>query len=231
MAPDGANSTNDAKLSAAITLPEGELTKGELVKRLALRSTALVNDLYQIALRQLDTEERRDALLTTKAGGLLGHVGISATIGASVVGILSHQSGLMPKALAIGFAVVLLFGAVAAILAIKVLLVRGDYQGLNEEVVFKPEVLLEADGVVDTGHEGSPASPADALRAPPETEPTIYRRWLIAHIWGICQHHGRILEGKATTLRRAQQNFAAFIIGLVGLVVVLLLTRAFQGPQ
>lgn len=124
----------------------------KFVERLRLNSKALVDELYDVVLRQLDAEERRGSLLTSKASALLGQTGLAITVTVAVAGLFAQEHGLVERltkgwicAVLVIFLLALLCGLTSSVMAITVLRVRSDYQGVDENVVFDPVELEAAD--------------------------------------------------------------------------------------
>lgn len=220
-------------------LPVGtrRLTRAELVERMTVFSPAVVEELHKTAQRQLDAEDRRENLLITKAGSLLGQSGLTITVAGAIVGLIVKEPVLFDRLGAVwlgslGLSYLLVFGCglVAAIYAMRVVLVRGDFEELDENVVFDPDELLNADrplALAQPGEQGA-STPTTVHADSNATAVTRYRRWMVPHMWSIYQRHNAIHDEKAKLLKRGQLSFTIFVVGitlLVPLVSVALLTH------
>lgn len=234
----------------------GSLTRDEIVSRVALYSTALVDELYAIAKARLEEEEHRNESLRARATALLSAAGLSITLALTFVGLLLQNAEylrsrgvLFTLAAVAAFAFTFGAGIYAVLTALKVIAVRGDYEQPNEHEIFKTAELAAADRMVEPyGTEMPP---------PPDGEPAVawkeqsrntsrecsraeeeklaaakYKRFLIAHLWSIASKHSKIHEEKAEWLRIAQRRFVWFLIaftGTVGIMAAGVVVQQLQG--
>lgn len=184
------------------TDPTPRLTGKELVDRMCLRSSTLVDEVYDLAKRQIASEDRRETNLSAKAVSLLSATGLSLTVAFTFGGVLLQRpeylaalgSARVPLVVA-PYALALVAGMAASWFALRALLVRSDYRDVAEDDVFGKE-LDAADEKVD---EGLP----------------MYRRFLAVHLWLIFQETSKIHEHKATQIARGQKCFFAFLLLLL----------------
>lgn len=181
------------------------LTPKELVERLRLRSSELVDDLYALTTRQLDTEDKREASLTTKAVSLLSASGVSVSFALGFTTLLAgrldyfHRMSVCGRSAVMAlYFVAVLTAVVAGLLAVAAMLVRTTYVAINEDDVFGDEL--------NSSDEQGPKPGQDH-----------YRRYLIAHLWRIYQHTFDVHETKAKTIRLGQCFYGLFLILLVPL--------------
>ena len=167
-----------------------------------LRSTKLVDEVYDLAKRQIASEDRRETNLGAKAVSLLSVTGLSLTVAFTFGGVLLQRPeylaalGTARLPLVVGpYALALLAGMAASWFAVRALLVRSDYRDVAEEDVFGKE-LEGADEKVDAGL-------------------PVYRRFLTVHLWLIFQETSKIHEQKATQIARGQKCFFAFLLFLL----------------
>lgn len=190
---------------------------------MTLFSPALVEEIYKLTQRQLEQEDRRESAFLTKAGPLLGQTGLATSVAGLFLGLILKESGGIEH-LSIGWRLVLAFaylcvfgcGTASAWYALKVVLVRGDFQEVDEDTVFNSSELSTADEPLAMCQPQVQTS-ASAITRNPDADATAvtrYRRWLIPQLWGIYQRHNEIHEEKAALLRRAQQCFWAFVMGI-----------------
>lgn len=201
------------------------LSEDELLERLRLRSYGVVDEIYDIAKQQLDDEDKRDAVLTTKANSILGVAGLSLTVAFTLGAFLLQHRDLITAgftAVAFAFSGALLLGLLSSLFALHVLLVS-RFEYINERTVFGSKHLREADeafGAAWDDTKSDPRAPADGAAL------STYRRTMTAHLWGIYQRTFEGLEKKANSLRRAQICYFAFIGSLMVIGVILGLSVA-----
>ncbi len=184
--------------------PQPDLTHGELKEALRLNNAALVEDIYEIAQRQLRAESERQGRLDSKASGLLTAVGLSLTVLLTYGGLLLGDAAKKLRAgshtiwifalVSLGLAV--LAGFVAGFCAMRALGVT-RLATMNERSIFDMKTLRKADeedvqGIVN------------------------YRRFLIPrHVAKIAQVQFNSLERKAKLVRRGQGFYVLFLVFLV----------------
>lgn len=197
----------------------------DILKRLALRSHAIVDQLYEGAVGQLEDEEKRDAVLTAKATTLLGISGLSLTVAFTFGGLLLQSperlSGLGRiggDGVVIAFGLSLLFGLGGSFMALRGLKVK-HFEHVNEESIFDTDVLKDADTDWEKAWATSPVAADRAALS-------LYRRFLTAHIWGIYQRNFERLERKAETIKWAQRLYFTFVLALM-VIGVAIATSAF----
>lgn len=206
------------------------LSREELTRRVALYSASVVEELHKTAQRQLDAEDRREGVLITKAAGLLGQSGLAITVAGAIVGLIVKEPALVDRlgtgwliGLAVAYTIVFGCGTVAAIYAMRVVLVRGDFEEIDEHTVFDTKELLDADRPLAALQSPEQGLETATVREPnaDSTAATRYRRWMIPHLWSIYQRHNEIHDEKAKLLRRGQIMFTAFVAGITLLVPLL----------
>lgn len=179
-----------------------QLTGDELVERVRLRSPRLVDEVYDLAKRQIASEDRRETNLSAKAVSLLGVTGLSLTVAFTFGGVLLQRpaylaalGGWRVPLVVVPYALALVAGLAASGFALRSLLIRSEYRDVSEQDVFGNE-LASAD---ERGDEGLPT----------------YRRYLAVHFWLIFQQTSSIHEEKATQIARGQKLFFAFLLLLL----------------
>jgi hypothetical protein len=195
------------------------ISEEDLLKRLALRSESIVDDIYGIAKQQLDDEDKRDGVLTAKANTVLGASGLSLTVAFTFGGLLLQH----PETVVVGFglvvfafAIAMVLGLLASYFALRGLRI-GQFEYVNEASVFDQDNLRDTDNAYDSAWERSKRDPAAADRA----AVTVYRRFLAAHLWGIYQRTFEKLEAKAENVKWAQRLYVGFLgaIMVIGMVL------------
>lgn len=230
VAAPGAEGASLGKGSSSSAEGGERFSRDELVARVAVFSPALVEELHKTAQRQLDAEDRRENLLITKAGSLLGQSGLTITVAGAIVGLIVKEPALFDRlgvtwlvGLGISYLFVFGCGLAAAMYAMRVVLVRGDFEELDEKVVFDEGELLNADrplALVQPAEQDD--STATTVNADSNaTAVTRYRRWMIPHMWSIYQRHNAIHDEKAKLLKRGQVSFTMFVVGITLLVPLL----------
>jgi hypothetical protein len=188
---------------------EQPLSQKELAERLALGSPKLVEELWNIAQKQVDIEIARHTRLDTKATSLLTAAGLSLTVAFTFGSTLLTKADAFKhweKQVVFIFALTVILGLAAAFMAVRALALR-EQLGVNELAIFDVADLKEADG------------PEDA------DEPTLnrgvmeYRKGRILHFWAIRQRYLESYKGKAELVKRGQWAFMAFLAGLLVLCV------------
>lgn len=179
----------------------------EIVERLRLSSTELVADVYALANRQLDVEDKRETNLNGKAVSLLSASGVSVTVTFALGGVLAQRPELLELlapagttwrvVLALSYAAAVFFGILAGVLAVLALKISA-YVTVAEPDVFGDE-LRRSD------EEGACAGQAR------------YRRYLTAHLWQIYRANFRKHERKARKILFGQISFLVFLTLLIPL--------------
>lgn len=175
----------------------------ELVERLRLNNPRVVEDVYAIANRQLEVEDRREASLSTKATTLLTASGVSLTFVLGFAALFAQSPKFFEPLPRWGrncvlafYAISFIAGLVASIFAADSLRVR-ESRTVSEADVFG-DILRDADAEVDD-----------------TTGTTIYRRYLVAHLWQIYTDTFDIHEARARALGRGQAFFVLFLVALM----------------
>jgi hypothetical protein len=197
---------------AADARPAGEteptLTPEVLRERLTLGSPALVREIYEIQLRQIQYEVGRQTRLDAKATSLLTAAGLSLTVaftfGGQIVLAHLHDELAFHVGAVVAFAVATLCGLASAGFAIRALLVHDAFRTINEASVFSLRALKEADADYQSGAEDGD-----------EAAVTQYRKSLIPHLLEIWQTNGRSNEDKAKIVKRGQLFFGLFLVALI----------------
>lgn len=205
------------------------VSREELVETLRLSSPALVEEVLRAVLRQVDAEDRREGVLTGKALAVLGQTALVTTVAGGFVGfaretLRAAELHLAWRAIAGGAALVLLVLAlIAAVNAIRVVLVRSDFREPSESVLFNREELRSADSLYANTKTESRERDLQAV--------TQYRRWLVPHLWSIYQRHNEIHHSKATCLAISQRAFAWFVAGVSMALPVVLYSALLLQPS
>jgi hypothetical protein len=190
------------------------LSEDELVERMRLRSSSLVDEVQAIALRLIDTEDKRESRLDAKAQGLLGSAGLSLTVAFTFGGLIFQQRQYLASfpqwlsyCLVTLYVTALVAGLASSVTAVLALLVTNGYRNVDEETVFSKEGLSTAD--------------VEEAALP------YYRRYMTVQYWQIAQKHYRIHEEKARLIKRGQILFVVFLLllMLIGVGLGLLLIQ------
>ena len=186
------------------------ITPEELVERFQLRSSALVEELHAIVLRQLQAEDVRESRLDGKAQTLLGTSGLAVTVAFTFGGLLLEHTEYLKSLGDLGFGrspiyvvlflyvLALILGLVSSFYAIGALYIRDHYRAVSERDILLPSEL----------------SAADELETDDDSR-WRYRRYVTAHYWQIWQRHHAVHEGKARKIKRGQGFFLAFLASLL----------------
>jgi hypothetical protein len=204
------------------------LSRKDILDRLRLNSSGLVEEIHSIALRQNQAEDQRESRLDGKAQGLLGTAGLSLTVAFTFGGILlKNPEYLKPLGWTLGAAVValyalaLLFGLVASIEAIRALFVSNSYAALSDDDVFNEERLIAADkealkaAKAAAKAEGKETPNAAARTEGDKAAQSFLRRSLIVQHWTIYRQHYDTHERKASIIKCGQYFFIAFLVTLL----------------
>lgn len=200
------------------------LTDTELVQRMRLHSPAVVEEIHAVVQRQLQAEDQREARLDSKAQGLLGTAGLSLTVAFTFGGLLlEHPEYLEPltKSDALGrwparcvillYALALLAGLVASVHAVWGLFVTAEHRGVDERDVLNPDELAS----VDNEYSQEAVRPLGDRELGDARARTVYRRYLVVHLWLIWQRHFRLHGRKADIIKRGQISFVVFVGALL----------------
>jgi hypothetical protein len=181
-----------------------------------MRSESVVEEIFAVAKQQLDDEDKRDAVLTTKANTVLGASGLSLTVAFTFGAFLLQH----PERIAFGrvgfdvvvavFALSLLLGLLASYFALRSMRVS-QFEYISEKSVFDNENLRDADSAFEKAwtESGGDRSVADLAAV------SVYRRYLTAHLWGMYQRTFDKLEQKAETVKFAQRLYVAFLATII----------------
>lgn len=183
--------------------PPPRLTPDELVQRLCLNNSQVVGDIYAIANRQLEVEDRREAGLSSKAATLLSASGVSLTFVLGFAALFAQQPAFFKSLPSWGRTCVLLFyvgsffaGLLASIFAAWSLRVRKN-RTISEGDVFG-SILRDAEAAEDD-----------------DQGTAVYRRYLVAHIWQVYTSTFDVHESRARALWYGQVAFVVFLGTLI----------------
>lgn len=183
--------------------PLPRLSPNELVKRLCLNNAKVIDDIYAIANRQLEVEDRREANLSSKAATLLSASGVSLTFVLGFAALFAQKSDFFKSLPSLARKCVFLFylgsffaGLLASGCAAWSLRVRKS-KTVSEADVFG-SILRDAESA-DTDDVGT----------------AMYRRYLVAHIWQVYTDTFDVHESRARTLWYGQLSFVAFLLTLI----------------
>jgi len=193
---------------------KGPLDRSELARRLALGSPKLVEELWTVTQKQLEVEVARHGRLDAKATSLLTAAGLSLTVAFTFGSTLlkeakSFDAWHIPIILIFG--VTIICGLMAAFNAVHGLALR-EQLGVNEEAIFDPEALKEADAE-ETAEAGNGVME--------------YRKGRIIHFWTIRQRYWESYQHKAKIVKHGQYWFLAFLACLLVLCVFNVLACLF----
>lgn len=202
-------------MTAPGTERPARLSVDDLREALRLNSSELIGEVYEIAKQQVESEEKRETIIGSKAVALLSVSGLSLTVAFTFGGLLLQHPehlqvlGWVSHLVIAAYAIALLCGLLASVLALWSMRVRSDYRGVNAADVFGPE-LAEADqGVFEPPDQSRPTT---VDRISPINS---YRRFLAAHYWRIYDNNFEIHEAKAGQVRVGQWLFVAFVFLLM----------------
>ncbi|WP_437627099.1 hypothetical protein [Sorangium sp. So ce1151] len=187
--------------------PPSQLSQSEIQAAVHLTSATLIKEVYDISVRQVQSEGARQVIIDGKASTLLGAVGLSLTLSLALASqLLSSQSlhYMFKQVLAVILVVGTLCALLAAAHALMAVRITEKYRTLNEKDVFNRDILYTANA--EEGDDG-PAS--------------YYRRYLIPQIWRIAQLDSDIHERKARLVANGQRWFFGFVfcIAAIGAIV------------
>lgn len=202
----------DAVAPAASAVPEPEtLDPDEVRRRLSLNSPELVAAIFDMTQQRLKFEEGRHGHLNSKATALLTAAGLSltvvSTIGAALGPYVKHLSSGARLAAIVCLCITVLPGFLAAIWAVRAMLVRADYSVPSMHAIFDKTILSEANAhdPSHSGHDDASARKYGLME---------YQKFLTAHLWEVAASHSKVHEDKATKIRRGQWAFVIFL-GLI----------------
>lgn len=180
------------------------LSPHELAEALRLNNRPLIDELYKTAIRALENEQKREATLDAKTTALLSGSGLAVTVAFTFGGnvLLAHPEYFTDLnswwigILLFAYSVALFAGVIAGVNALRAHSVRGDFQAIDERIVFNKDELENA----DRAGENSIAA---------------YQRYIILHLWQIYQNNFSILDKRAVIIAKGQSCFLAFILLLM----------------
>lgn len=189
--------------------PAFALSDDDILERLRINDKEVVASVYGICLDLLYKEEDRSKNLDTKGSTLLGVSGLTSTVVFSLGGLLIEKIanvslpfiGKPMWLLSLLYAtssITLLCCILAAILAIRA---RSDLKWINEEDVFKEEVI--------------------------SSDVNTYKRYMAAHYWSILRNNFTINETKG---RRLKAGYWLFFVALIQIlpIIVIIGTYSYQ---
>jgi hypothetical protein len=182
-------------------LQQAELAPEEILRRLEVCATGggdskVLDDVYDLAQKQLQSEEVHAGKLDARASSLFGAVGFSMTVAFSFGGwSLLENARKVPfgSTIAIAFVIALFIGLATSLFALQGLLLRYGHKSIDEKEVFHPDVL-----------------------APRRTQAD-FRIHIAVHFWRIWQSRSRRNEKRAVIIQRGQRLFFAFLLSILGL--------------
>ncbi len=176
------------------------LSADEIIRRLENTDNETVNDIYDLAIRQLNAEDVASARIDSRATSLFGAVGVSITLMFSFGGwILLNKSQLVFPAISYGFLIIHFFGVITAICALAGLLLRKNNKALDENDVFSIDVLTDGKSQRD------------------------FRMHVATHAWVVWQGRFKGNEGRALVIMLGQICFVAFLLLTLGLSVIIVI--------
>lgn len=189
------------------------LPTDELIRRLAIDSPKLVQELYTISQRQIEAETARQSRLDAKAVSLLTASGISLTVASSLAAVLLPKLAGSHPVLAGLIAFLLAFTAICGFLTVlfAVLTLRvKEYLTPSEQTIFDEAALKKANdppGLTDVRPEDEEEKARYGLME--------YQKFMIPHLWKIVQRQRTNHDQKVVQANRGQYAFLAFLILLL----------------
>ncbi len=185
--------SQDQKISSI-----AQMSKEEMNDALQLHSTALLKELHEAAIRQVEFEMARKNRLDVKASNLL----LVAILSLTVVSFLwvylmgTRQAIVIP--LVVLMTITILCGVFCLGLSMKVLWVReGETYTVNERALFSKSHLSDADAEDQVEQQ-------QAL--------SMFYRTMTPHLWIISQKQNNLNDAKAVMLHRGQISYMVFIV-------------------
>ena len=180
-------------------LREAPLTPGAIVKALDVFASPaedpkVVDDVYELAQRQLTSEDTHAARLDSRATSLFNAVGFSITVAFSFGGwslldnIRKLRHGLF---IGVAFIVVLAAGIIAGAYALSGLLLRYRHRYVDVQQVFNAQIMTSGQRQID------------------------FRIHLAADLWAIWQDRRAKSEERAALIQTGQKWFFAFLVGIL----------------
>jgi hypothetical protein len=175
------------------------LSADTILARLEKAEPSSLDDIYDLAQKQLLAEDAYSSRLDARATSLFGVVGFSMTVAFSFGGwaLLDHVQKIpFGWLIAVTFVAILAVGLRTSWLAMSGLLVRRGYKFIDEGEVFHPQVLAEGKKRAD------------------------YRIHLATHMWLVCQDREAWNQKRAKTIQAGQRWFFGFMLGILGLSIL-----------
>ena len=215
--PMGSREAGWSTADEPLKLPE--LTVKERWERVRWATAQDLDLLLKLSERFVDDQRARQGRLDAKASSLLAAVGLALTVAFTFGGLMIHGSasgtsasggillGASLHGFAVGaFALAIVAGLGAAMLAIVALRVMGDSPGFSNSVAF-PEFWRD-----------------DFQNRKPESDRLLrYKQALTLHLWEIGEDIRVLQDGKAKTIRWGQFAFGGFLLALLGVCIPLVL--------
>jgi len=176
------------------------LTTEQIIGRLEAAAedgdSEVVDDIYDLAQKQLVAEDMHGAKLDARATSLFGAVGFSMTVAFSFGGwaLLDHAYKVpFGRGIAVAFVLALGVGLVASWHALQGLMLRSGQKSVDEEDVFHAGVVAKGKKRVD------------------------FRIHLATHFWLVFQARYARNESRAETIRLGQNWFMGFLVAILAL--------------
>lgn len=196
------------------------LTSHELAEALRLNNRSLIDELYKTAIRTLENEQKREATLDAKTTALLSGSGLAVTVAFTFGGnvLLAHPeyfsdlNSCWIGILLVTYSVALFAGVIAGVNALRAHFVRGDFQAIDERIVFDKDELENADKEGDNSI-------------------ALYQRYIILHLWQIYQNNFSILDKRALLIAKGQACFLTFILLLMPVGLTMTVSASHRVPD
>lgn len=182
-----------------------DLPEQDILDRLQLVNPDLVDEIYDLAKAQVESERSRHVMLNTKAASILTASGVSLTLSLTLAGPLLSAKVVLPCLLLVGLILAGLAGLASVLCAVWSLYIVNGFAYVSDHAVFKKDILDFADspkGCDDL--EGQSAKYAFGAAA--------YKQHMAAHLWAVSAREHQQLNKKADQVRMAQRMFALFAV-------------------
>jgi hypothetical protein len=182
------------------------LSTSEIKQAISINSRTIIKEVYDTALRQVQSESSRQSTLESKATALLSAVGLAMTLlftlGCQILLGASNPFAGFNYSHRIALFICFVASIIAALLssahAIWALRISDKYRYVGELNIFDKETLLAA-----STHKNDD----DAV--------TEYRRWLVPSLWAAFKNDYDLHKRKAALIYRGQLCFLAFVVSLM----------------
>ncbi len=166
----------------------------EIQERLRTDDSEIIDDIYNMTLTLLESEEKRMNVIDMKGNYIIGIAGVALSL-IFTLGSYLYSHIFSFSTLLILYLITFGLFSISLIIALFVIAPKSNYKAVNEKNLFNKEKINKGQNV--------------------------YRRFITAHIWTIFQHNFSINEKKGQCLKWAYGLLVMSVVSFIPLVLVI----------